>query len=66
MASVQSYTMATGLEEFRELKEWLLLEKKADLEQYKEKIERLPLEKRKEEGVAWYPPAAPEARVHHR
>ena len=47
--------MAAGLEEFRELKEWLLLEKEADLEQYKEKIERLPLEKRKEEGVAWYP-----------
>ncbi|HKK74037.1 MAG TPA: AAA domain-containing protein [Saprospiraceae bacterium] len=47
--------MAKGLQEFIDLKEQLLWEKEADLEQYKQKIERLPLDKRKEEGVAWYP-----------
>lgn len=47
--------MAKGLEELQQLKKLLLLEKEADLEQFKRKIEQLPLEQRKEEGVAWYP-----------
>ncbi|NRB62942.1 MAG: AAA family ATPase [Saprospiraceae bacterium] len=47
--------MAKGIAELLRVKELLRLEKEADLEHYREKIERLPLEKRKEEGVSWYP-----------
>jgi superfamily I DNA and/or RNA helicase len=47
--------MAKALEELQVLSELLQMEKEADLEQFKEKIQRLPLSERKANGYAWYP-----------
>lgn len=47
--------MQKGLEELNKVKELLLIEKKEDLEQYKQMIEQLPLQERKEKGFSWYP-----------
>jgi superfamily I DNA and/or RNA helicase len=42
---------------FQSLSELVRLEKEADLEQYRELIERLPLEERKAKGFTWFPVA---------
>jgi len=47
--------MSALLEELQQLSELLQLEKQADLQQFKEQIQRLPLSERKEKGYAWYP-----------
>jgi superfamily I DNA and/or RNA helicase len=47
--------MAKDLKEFEELLELLLLEKAEDLEQFKQKILKLSLEERKDQGYSWYP-----------
>ena len=47
--------MANALEELQVLSELLQMEKEADLAQFKEKIQRLPLSERKANGYAWYP-----------
>ncbi len=47
--------MSALLEELQQLNELLQLEKQADLQQFKEQIQRLPLSERKEKGYAWYP-----------
>jgi len=43
---------STELETLRALLE---MEKQEDLEQFKRKVEQLPLEQRKKEGLSWYP-----------
>lgn len=47
--------MAADLKEFDDLLEMLLIEKEKDLEDYKQKIQRLSLQERTQNGVAWYP-----------
>ncbi|WP_282783690.1 AAA domain-containing protein [Phaeodactylibacter xiamenensis] len=47
--------MAKALEEFDRLAELLQLEKEEDLEQFKSRIQRLPLTERRDNGYAWYP-----------
>ncbi len=47
--------MSKVLEELQTLAELLQLEKEADLEQFKERIQRLPLSERQKNGYAWYP-----------
>ena len=47
--------MAADLKDFDDLLEMLLIEKEKDLENYKKKIQRLSLQERCKNGVAWYP-----------
>ena len=47
--------MSKALEELRQLQKLLAQEKKEDLEQFKQLIQRLPLKERKEKGYTWYP-----------
>ncbi len=47
--------MSASLKGFDQLLEALLLEKQADLENFKEKILKLSLQERTSSGVAWYP-----------
>lgn len=44
-----------SVEEFDELLELIRIEKEKDLEEYKKKIQRLSLQERTQNGVAWYP-----------
>lgn len=47
--------MAKALETFDKLAELLQTEKEEDLEQFKSRIQRLPLTERRDNGYAWYP-----------
>lgn len=47
--------MPKALEELEQLARLLQLEKEADLEQFKSRIQRLPLTERRDNGYAWYP-----------
>ncbi|MBV6652789.1 MAG: AAA family ATPase [Mameliella sp.] len=47
--------MSKALEEFDRLYQLLQLEKEEDLEQFKSRIQRLPLTERRDNGYAWYP-----------
>jgi superfamily I DNA and/or RNA helicase len=42
----------------RSLAEWLHLEKKADLERFRQEVESKPLEERRQKGYSWYPVVA--------
>lgn len=42
-------------EQFQKLLNLIKLEKEEDLEQFRKKVQELPLSKRKERGVTWYP-----------
>nr|HQU59222.1 AAA family ATPase [Saprospiraceae bacterium] len=41
--------------ELKELSRLLQLEKQADLEQFKHRVERLSMEERRAQGFSWYP-----------
>ncbi len=43
------------LDSIKEQLRLLLIEKKVDFEQYKQQIQSLPISKRREKGVCWYP-----------
>lgn len=47
--------MSEAQKELAELSELLQLEKEEDLEQFKQIVQRLPLEERKARGYTWYP-----------
>jgi len=47
--------MKKSLAELSKLRELLQLEKEEDLEQYRRKVEAMPLPQRREEGYCWYP-----------
>lgn len=47
--------MTRSLEELSRLLELLKLEWEEDLNQYRQRIERLPLAERQREGYTWYP-----------
>ncbi len=47
--------MPKALEELEQLARLLQLEKEEDLEQFKSRIQRLPLTERRDNGYAWYP-----------
>ncbi len=47
--------MPSPTEELQQLAALLQLEKEEDLEQFKQRVQRLPLTERKEKGYAWYP-----------
>lgn len=53
--AVTTQNMSESIKELSRLRDLLAMEKEEDLEQYRQKIEAMPLHRRREEGYSWYP-----------